>query len=89
MIRHFVIPLLLACPCLPASAEAPRPNIIFVLTDDLGWGDLGVFYQNSRNFAVNRNLPAFVTPKLDTMAAGGIRMNRHYCPAPVCAPSRA
>ena len=70
-------------------AQALRPNIIFVLTDDLGWGDLGVFYQNSRNFAVNRNLPAFVTPKLDTMAADGVRMNRHYCPAPVCAPSRA
>jgi arylsulfatase A-like enzyme len=72
-----------------AAAAAPRPNIIFVLTDDLGWGDLGVLYQNSRNFAVNRNLPAFATPKLDTMAAQGARMNRHYCPAPVCAPSRA
>lgn len=72
-----------------ASAVAPRPNIIFVLTDDLGWGDLGALYQNSRNFAVNRNLPAFVTPQLDSMAAQGARMNQHYCPAPVCAPSRA
>jgi arylsulfatase A-like enzyme len=89
MIRPILASLAFVLLATPASAEAPRPNIIFVLTDDLGWGDLGVFYQNSRNFAVNRNLPAFVTPKLDTMAAAGLRMNRHYCPAPVCAPSRA
>ncbi len=72
-----------------AHAAAPRPNIIFVLTDDLGWGDLGVYFQNSRNFAENRNLPAFETPGLDAMAAQGLRMDHHYCPAPVCAPSRA
>ncbi len=68
------------------AAEAPRPNIIFILTDDLGYGDLGVFYQNARRDA---GLPAFQTPNLDTMAAEGIRLTRHYCPAPVCAPSRA
>ncbi|WP_075090982.1 sulfatase-like hydrolase/transferase [Haloferula sp. BvORR071] len=72
-----------------AEAAAPKPNIIFVLVDDMGYGDLGVFYQNSRNFAVNRNLPAFVTPKLDQLANEGMRLTRHYCPAPVCAPSRA
>jgi len=70
-------------------AAQSRPNIIFVLTDDLGWGDLGVYFQNSRDFAVNRHLPAFATPGLDAMAAQGLRMNQHYCPAPVCAPSRA
>lgn len=73
----------------PSQAAAPRPNIIFILTDDLGYGDLGVFYQNSRNFSANRNLPAFVTPNLDAMAGDGMRLTRHYCPAPVCAPSRA
>ncbi|MBN8459060.1 MAG: sulfatase-like hydrolase/transferase [Verrucomicrobia bacterium] len=66
-----------------------KPNIIFVLVDDMGWGDLGVTYQNSRNFAANRNAPAFATPNLDAMAAEGIQLRRHYCPAPVCAPSRA
>ena len=71
------------------SDAAPRPNIIFVLTDDLVWGDLGVIYQNSRNFGTNRNLPAMATPALDSMAAQGLRMDRHYCPSPVCAPSRA
>jgi arylsulfatase A-like enzyme len=72
-----------------ASAAAPRPNIIFVLTDDTGFGDLGVYFQNSRDFANNRNLPAFETPGLDAMAAQGVRMNHHYTPAPVCAPARA
>ena len=66
-----------------------KPNIIFVLVDDMGWGDLGVTYQNSRGFATNRNAPAFATPNLDAMAAEGIQLRRHYCPAPVCAPSRA
>tara|TARA_R100000027_G_scaffold5589_1_gene4578 strand:+ start:24300 stop:27671 length:3372 start_codon:yes stop_codon:yes gene_type:complete len=87
--------LAVLCGCLPllAAAEStvtpPRPNIIFILTDDLGFGDLGVYYQNSRNFAVNRHLPAHQTPHLDTMASQGLRMNRHYTPAPVCAPARA
>jgi len=72
-----------------AHADAPKTNIIFILTDDLGWGDIGVFYQNSRNFAVNRTAPAFVTPNIDRLAAEGLQLRRHYCPAPVCAPSRA
>lgn len=89
MFRAVLTSAVTAALAATAAAAAPRPNILFVLTDDLGWGDLGVFYQNSRDFAANRNLPAFVTPALDTMAAQGIRMDRHYCPAPVCAPSRA
>lgn len=67
-----------------SSAAAPRPNVIFILTDDMGWGDLGVFFQNSRTSAQK-----FVTPNLDTFANEGIQLRRHYCPAPVCAPSRA
>lgn len=73
---------------LPAAA-APRPNILFILTDDLGYGDVGVLYQNSRAAAGNRNQPWFATPNLDTLAKEGLQMRRHYCPAPVCAPSRS
>lgn len=62
-----------------------RPNIIFILCDDLGYGDLGVLYQNSRA----AGLPRELTPHIDTLAAEGIRLGQHYCPAPVCAPSRA
>ncbi len=86
----FPTPLLvLAATVVLLPAATTQPNVIFVLADDLGWGDLGVFYQNSRNFAANRNQPAFITPNLDAMAAEGMQLRRHYCPAPVCAPSRA
>ena len=61
---------------------AQSPNIIFILTDDLGYGDLGVLWQNARTGAKIR------TPQLDQMAAAGMILNQHYCPAPVCAPSR-
>lgn len=73
-----------------AVFSAPAaPNILFILVDDMGWGDLGVFYQNTRHFELNRNRPAFATPQLDTLAAEGLQLRRHYCSAPVCAPARA
>ncbi len=72
-----------------AAAPAKRPNIIFILTDDLGIGDVGVFFQNARRAKNNRTEPAHRTPHLDAMAAQGLQMPQHYCPAPVCAPSRA
>lgn len=89
MIRALAASLTAAILTTSALADAPRPNIIFVLTDDTGFGDLGVYFQNSRDFANNRNLPAFETPGLDAMAAQGLRMDHHYTPAPVCAPARA
>ena len=78
------------CVVFSSFSSTPRahPNIIFILTDDLGWGDLGVFYQNSRS-ADGRRRPAELTPNLDKLAAEGVRLRDHYCAAPVCAPSRA
>jgi len=74
----------------PAEATAaPRPNIIFILTDDLGFGDVGVFFQNTRHSANVRSEPWHITPQIDRLAAGGVQLRDHYCPAPVCAPSRA
>ena len=67
----------------------PRPNILFVLTDDLGIGDIGVFFQNARRARKDPTKPYHSTPHLDRLAEDGIRLERHYCPAPVCAPSRA
>jgi arylsulfatase A-like enzyme len=84
-----VFGLLAGCGGPGKKDVAPRPNILFVLVDDMGWGDLGVFFQNQRRLAANRNKPSLATPKLDTLAAEGIQLRRHYCPAPVCAPSRA
>lgn len=68
------------------ATEPKQPNIIFILADDLGFGDLGTFYQNSRRDTAK---PWQSTPKLDAMAAEGIKLTDHYCPAAVCAPSRA
>lgn len=62
------------------SAEAgdARPNIIFILADDLGWAELGC-YGNSFN----------ETPNLDRLAKEGIRFTDAYAAAPVCSPYRA
>jgi arylsulfatase A-like enzyme len=67
------------------AAYGKRPNIIFILTDDLGYGDIGVFYQNQRNA---KGEPCEFTPHLDAMAAQGIQLRDHYTSAPVCAPAR-
>ncbi|MFN3803273.1 sulfatase-like hydrolase/transferase, partial [Belliella pelovolcani] len=67
-------------------ASAEQPNIIFILTDDLGYGDIGVLYQNQRKA---EGKPYHQTPNIDQFANEGIILTRHYAPAPVCAPSRA
>ena len=61
-----------------------RPNIILVLCDDLGWGDLGCFWQNGRKTDLR-----IKTPNLDRMAAEGKRLDDHSTCAPVCVPARA
>ncbi|HVV01402.1 MAG TPA: sulfatase-like hydrolase/transferase [Verrucomicrobiae bacterium] len=71
------------------AAGAAAPNILFILTDDLGYGDLGVFFQNARAAHHNRSEPWHLTPRIDKLAAGGVQLPQYYCPAPVCAPSRA
>ena len=67
----------LAAPVLVSAAEPP-PNLIIILTDDLGYGDLAV-YGN----ATTR------TPRLDQMAAEGVRLTEFYSAAPTCTPARA
>ena len=62
---------------------ADRPNIILIFCDDLGPGDIGVLWQNQRS-----SKQKFATPNLDQFANEGMTLTRHYCPAPVCAPSR-
>lgn len=55
-----------------------KPNVIYILADDLGYGDLSCFGQTF-----------FQTPNLDTMAAEGMIFTDHYAGSTVCAPSRA
>lgn len=63
-----------------------RPNIIFILVDDQGYGDLGVFYQHQRAL---EGKPYERSPNLDALASRGAMLTQHYAAAPVCAPSRA
>jgi arylsulfatase A-like enzyme len=58
-------------------AELPRPNIIFILADDLGYGELGCYGQKRIR-----------TPNLDRMAVQGMRFSQCYAGSTVCAPSR-
>ncbi|SEN85978.1 Arylsulfatase A [bacterium A37T11] len=74
---------------IPDKHADKSPNIIFVLVDDLGYGDVGVFYQNLRRGLNDRGFPFHVTPSLDKMAADGAIFTNQYSNAPVCAPSRA
>ncbi|MEX0712556.1 MAG: arylsulfatase [Pirellulales bacterium] len=62
---------------LAAEPAAPKLNIVFILADDLGWGETGCYGQ--------KKIP---TPNIDRLAAQGMRFTRHYSGAPVCAPSR-
>ncbi len=59
------------------ASDAPKPNIIFVLSDDIAQGDLGCYGQK-----------LIKTPHLDRMAAEGTRFTQAYCGTSVCAPSR-
>jgi MYXO-CTERM domain-containing protein len=67
------------------GGHAPKPNIIFILADDLGYGDLGSFWQDKGSHSAKK----FDTPELDRLAAEGVKLTHHYVGAPVCAPSRA
>ncbi|MEM6468107.1 MAG: arylsulfatase [Planctomycetota bacterium] len=59
------------------SADQRPPNIVFILADDLGYGELGCYGQQRIR-----------TPNLDALAASGLKMLQHYSGAPVCAPAR-
>ncbi|HET6406833.1 MAG TPA: arylsulfatase [Chthoniobacteraceae bacterium] len=74
-----VLALLLAVTALTplVSAQPRKPNIVFILADDLGYGDIGAFGQKKIR-----------TPNLDRLAAGGMKLTAHYAGGNVCAPSR-
>jgi arylsulfatase A-like enzyme len=58
--------------------QSQRPNIIYILADDLGYGDLSCYGQQN-----------FATPNIDKLAEEGIRFTQHYSGSTVCAPSRS
>ncbi len=71
----FLLTLLAVVPLVGAQ---DRPNVIFILADDLGYGDLSCYGQKKLN-----------TPNIDRLAAEGLRFTNHYSGSPVCAPSRS
>lgn len=60
------------------TSKIERPNIILVMADDQGWGDVG-YYEHE----------ILKTPELDAMSNNSIRFDRFYAAAPVCSPTRA
>lgn len=73
-----LLPLLAGALGLASFATAGQPNIILVMADDQGWGDM----------AYNGH-PVVKTPNFDRAAATGLRFDRFYAAAPVCSPTRA
>ena len=63
---------------VPLDGASTRPNIVLILADDLGYGDLGSYGH-----------PHFKTPRVDRMAAEGARLTQFHVPTAICAPSRA
>lgn len=71
--------LMLACFSMMAQADGPsQPNIVVILVDDLGYGEVGCYGQK-----------IIQTPRLDKMAQEGMRFTHFYAGATVCAPSRS
>jgi len=71
------LPLLLLALAATFASAAEKPNIVFILADDLGLGDVGPYGQEK-----------IKTPNIDRLAAEGMKFTRFYAGAPVCAPSR-
>jgi arylsulfatase A-like enzyme len=76
-ILTFCIALCFLTSCKKEINSTLRPNIVLIVTDDQGWGDLGV----NGNKYLN-------TPNIDKLANGGVQFNRFYV-SPVCSPTRA
>ena len=70
--------VLFTCESKNEDENASKPNIIFIMADDLGYGDLGCYGQTK-----------ILTPNLDKMAAEGMTFTNHYSGSTVCMPSRA
>ena len=70
--------LLLLALLLPSCSPAPKPNVVLVIIDDLGWKDLGVSGSET-----------YQTPAIDRLAQDGVRFTHFYADSPVCSPTRA
>src|SRR4029078_13366693 len=84
-LKRFLLPLLVvvcalqATVILQAQSVPPRPNIVVILADDLGYGDV----------SYNRTNPDFLTPNIDSLTVNGVQCTNGYVTHPFCSPSRA
>jgi arylsulfatase A-like enzyme len=78
MIAMVVQLLLVSVPLLAQKPDRTRPNILLILTDDLGWNDLSIYGTKDVR-----------TPHIDALCRSGMRFDRFYSNSPVCAPTRA
>jgi len=76
-VRSFLIALGFAVPLTAAAETVARPNIVLIVADDLGYGDVGCY-----------GARAIATPHIDRLAAQGRRFTQGYAPASTCTPSR-
>lgn len=75
---HFGTLLVFLSMLVPATVLAQRPNIIYIMTDDMGYGDLSCYGRKD-----------FTTPNIDKLASQGVRFVNAYAAAPLCTPTRA
>lgn len=78
MPRHLIVAAITLVSLTPCAQAADRPNVILIVSDDLGWADLGCYGSTFHR-----------TPELDRLAAGGVRFSQAYAACPVCSPTRA
>jgi arylsulfatase A-like enzyme len=74
----FLIAALLVCALAPAHAQERRPNVVLIMMDDIGYGDVGSY-----------GAPDARTPNIDRLAREGVRLTDAYANGPVCTPTRA
>ncbi len=80
MMKNFLLILVISLlfSCTKKDNMSDQPNFIFILADDLGYGELGIFGQK-----------IIETPNIDQLAKDGMILTNHYSGSPVCAPARA
>src|SRR5687768_15769240 len=69
--------VILACVAPAAAQQPPRPNVVLIITDDVGYGDIGSY-----------GAPDIKTPSIDSLARDGTKLTDFYA-APNCSPTRA
>ena len=78
MRNALILSIVLTAPSFALGAEARKPNVLVILSDDVGWGEYG--------FQDGKDIP---TPNIDSIAKNGVRCTQGYVSGPYCSPTRA